>query len=73
MLFEVPEQLVGSLKAFLSQRSDWTEEQAITAALSLFLLQECGRSGIDSSGITVGRRRGLARLYLDSMFKKEKR
>jgi hypothetical protein len=39
LLVEVPEILHESLRTYLEMRPDWDQDRVITAALSLFLLQ----------------------------------
>ncbi len=53
---EVPETLHESLKNYLETHPDWNQDRVLTAALSLFLLQNG-----DSD-------RGAARVYLETLF-----
>lgn len=54
---ELPETLHTSLTHYLEQHPDWDQDQVLTAALSLFLLQngECDRQ--------------TTSVYLDTLFK----
>jgi predicted TPR repeat methyltransferase len=54
---ELPETLHVSLTHYLEQHPDWDQDQVLTAALSLFLLQngECDRQ--------------TTSVYLDTLFK----
>lgn len=56
MMNEIPESLYESLKSFLDSRPDWDQDRAVTAALSLFLVQN-GKGD-----------RSAARVYLDTLF-----
>lgn len=53
---EIPEVLHDSLKNYLEKHPDWDETRVLTAALSLFLLQN-GESD-----------RRAARVYLETLF-----
>ena len=53
---EVPETLHESLKNYLETHPDWSQDRVLTAALSLFLLQNG-----DSD-------RQAARVYLETLF-----
>lgn len=57
ILAELPESLHASLTTYLEKHPDWDQDQVLTAALSLFLMQngDCDR---DTSS-----------LYLDTLFK----
>jgi hypothetical protein len=56
ILAEIPETLHESLKNYLETHPDWDEKRVLTAALSLFLLQN-GESD-----------RRAARVYLETLF-----
>lgn len=56
ILTEIPEQLHESLKRYLETHPDWDQDRVLTAALSLFLLQN-GNSD-----------RNAARVYLETLF-----
>jgi predicted TPR repeat methyltransferase len=57
ILTDLPEALHNSLIRYLEQHPDWDQDQVLTAALSLFLLQngECDRQ--------------TTSVYLDTLFK----
>jgi predicted TPR repeat methyltransferase len=57
ILTDLPEALHNSLTQYLEQHPDWDQDQVLTAALSLFLLQngECDRQ--------------TTSVYLDTLFK----
>ncbi|BAY58096.1 MULTISPECIES: DUF2811 domain-containing protein [Leptolyngbya] len=57
ILTDLPEALHTSLTQYLEQHPDWDQDQVLTAALSLFLLQngECDRQ--------------ITSVYLDTLFK----
>jgi Protein of unknown function (DUF2811) len=57
LLVEIPEPLHGSLSHYLDEHPDWDRDRALTAALSLFLMQN---EGCD---------RAASRVYLDTLFK----
>jgi hypothetical protein len=40
LMIEVPESLHQSLKIFLDRSPDWDQDRAMTAALSLFMMQQ---------------------------------
>ena len=56
---ELPPSLDASLQAFLDSRPDWDQQRVVTAAISLFLLQNRETNDRDT-----------ARIYLDSLFKR---
>ncbi len=56
ILAEIPESLHESLKIYLESHPDWDQDRVMTAALSLFLLQNGD-----------GDRRA-ARVYLETLF-----
>ncbi len=56
ILAEIPESLHESLKSYLESHPDWDQDRVMTAALSLFLLQNGD-----------GDRRA-ARVYLETLF-----
>jgi hypothetical protein len=66
ILADLPESLHTSLVHYLDQHPNWDQDQVLTAALSLFLMQngECG----DSSGLREASRTA-ASVYLDTLFK----
>ncbi|MDX2100132.1 MAG: DUF2811 domain-containing protein [Leptolyngbyaceae cyanobacterium bins.59] len=57
ILVEIPEALHDSLLTYLESHPDWDQDRLLTAALSLFLLQNRND-------------RQAARIYLDSLFKR---
>lgn len=59
ILADIPEDLHEALMSYLETHPDWDQDRVISAALSLFLMQY-GQSD-----------RKTARVYLDSLFKKE--
>ncbi len=59
ILADIPEDLQDALMSYLETHPDWDQDRVISAALSLFLMQY-GQSD-----------RKTARVYLDSLFKKE--
>ncbi len=65
LLVEVPEILHESLRNYLEMRPDWDQDRVITAALSLFLLQN--RSETASETL---HHRQASRIYLDALFKR---
>jgi len=65
LLVEVPEILHESLRSYLEMRPDWDQDRVITAALSLFLLQN--RSEAASEKLN---QRQASRIYLDALFKR---
>jgi hypothetical protein len=56
LLVEVPEELHESLQQFLDTHPQWNQDRAMSAALSLFLLQNDARN------------RNTGRIYLDTLF-----
>lgn len=64
---EIPEELHDQMAKFLESRPDWDSDRVMTAALSLFLLQNSPDRG-DSSRSESDRQ--AARIYLDSLFKR---
>lgn len=56
ILAEIPESLQEALKSYLEAHPDWDQDRVLTAALSLFLLQNGD-----------GDRRA-ARVYLETLF-----
>ncbi|NET00144.1 MAG: DUF2811 domain-containing protein [Sphaerospermopsis sp. SIO1G2] len=58
ILTEIPETLNESLQKYLDNHPDWDQNRVLTAALSLFLLQN-GESD-----------RYAARVYLETLFQK---
>ena len=56
---EMPESLHAAMVTFMESRPDWDQPRVMSAALSLFLLQN--RPTND---------REVARVYLDSLFKR---
>jgi hypothetical protein len=53
LLAELPESLHKALKVYLDKNSDWDQDRAIAAALSLFLMQnsqdaQASRNYLDS-------------------------
>ncbi len=65
ILAEIPEALHETLKHFLDTHPHWDQDRIITAALSLFLLQNGGCES--STGKLLQRQ--TARVYLDALFK----
>ena len=55
LMTEMPESLHSALKGYLDSHPDWDQDRAITAALSLFLMQN-------------NNDRTVARTYLDTLF-----
>jgi hypothetical protein len=66
LLVEIPEVLHESLKNYLELRPDWDQDRVLTAALSLFLLQN---RGSDPAPENLHQRQA-SRIYLDTMFKR---
>jgi hypothetical protein len=62
LLTEVPEVLHDGLKEFLEVRPDWDQDRVMTAALSLFLLQNRGTEAVPTY------QRQASRVYLDTLF-----
>ena len=60
---EIPELLHAAMMAFLESRPDWDQPRVMSAALSIFLLQNRTNSEDPSD-------REVARIYLDSLFKR---
>ena len=60
---EIPESLHSAMMAFLESRPDWDQPRVMAAALSLFLLQNKPTSDATND-------RAVARVYLDSLFKR---
>jgi len=56
---EMPESLHAAMTAFMESRPDWDQPRVMAAALSLFLLQNKPTND-----------RAVARVYLDSLFKR---
>lgn len=65
MLVEIPEALHEILKYYLDTHPHWDQDRIITAALSLFLLQN---GGCESSSGKVQHQQTV-RVYLDALFK----
>lgn len=63
LFVQIPEALHESFQAFLDARPDWDQDRVMTAALSLFLLQNRPANERE-------RDRTTARTYLDSIFKR---
>jgi hypothetical protein len=59
---EIPSPLHECLKDYLKQHPDWDENRVLTAAVSLFLLQ-------NAEGDACGQRR-VAQVYLESLFRR---
>lgn len=59
ILADIPEDLHDTLMHYLETHPDWDQDRVLSAALSLFLMQY-GQSD-----------RRTARVYLDSLFKKD--
>ena len=60
---EIPESLHSAMMTFLATRPDWDQPRVMSAALSLFLLQNKPTNDSMSD-------RAVARVYLDSLFKR---
>ena len=60
---EMPELLHTAMMTFLESRPDWDQPRVMAAALSLFLLQNKPTNDSTSD-------RRVARIYLDSLFKR---
>ena len=60
---EMPESLHAAMVTFMETRPDWDQPRVMAAALSLFLLQNRTNSEEPSD-------RAVARIYLDSLFKR---
>lgn len=65
ILAEIPEELHESLQGYLNSHPDWDHDRVLSAALSLFLLQ----NGSSESGDSSRSYRRAARVYLDTLFK----
>jgi hypothetical protein len=65
LLVEVPEILHESLQGYLEMRPDWDQDRVITAALSLFLLQNQAEASPEKLN-----HRQASRIYLDALFKR---
>lgn len=65
LLVEIPEILHESLRSYLEMRPDWDQDRVVTAALSLFLLQ----NQAEGSGEKLNHRQA-SRIYLDALFKR---
>ncbi len=68
LLVEIPEALHQTFLTFLDTRPDWDQDRVMSAALSLFLLQN--RPTADRSNTRSDLERQTARIYLDSLFKR---
>lgn len=69
LLVEIPEALHQSFLTFLDTRPDWDQDRVMSAALSLFLLQNRPMSPGAPQSRTENERQ-TARIYLDSLFKR---
>jgi hypothetical protein len=65
LLAEVPEVLLDGLRAYLDARPDWDQDRVMTAALSLFLLQNRGTEAAPAL-----LQRQASRVYLDTLFQR---
>lgn len=65
LLVEIPEVLHESLRGYLEMRPDWDQDRVITAALSLFLLQNQSEASPEKL-----HHRQASRIYLDALFKR---
>ncbi len=63
LLVDVPESLYEALKVYLEDRPDWDQDRAVTAGLSLMLLQQPFQGRSDS-------RHRASRIYLDTLFRR---
>jgi hypothetical protein len=63
LFVEIPEALHQSFQTFLDTRPDWDQDRVMSAALSLFLLQNRPANERQND-------RQTARIYLDSIFKR---
>lgn len=54
--FDIPEELYSAISSFIEAHPDWTQDRAVVAAFSLFLMQN-SRSD-----------RRINRMYLDTLF-----
>ncbi|ABW31606.1 DUF2811 domain-containing protein [Acaryochloris marina] len=59
ILADIPEELHDALRGYLDTHPDWDQSRVLSAALSLFLMQ---------NGTTDRR---TTRVYLDSLFRRE--
>jgi len=66
LMVEIPEVLHDSLKSYLELRPDWDQDRVLTAALSLFLIQNRGSDSYPDKQS----QRQASRIYLDSLFKR---
>ncbi|MBD2452384.1 DUF2811 domain-containing protein [Nostoc sp. FACHB-152] len=66
ILTEIPAPLHECLKDYLQQHPDWDENRVLTAAVSLFLLQNAQG---DACGNPFGQRR-VAQVYLETLFRR---
>ncbi|HEY9751607.1 MAG TPA: DUF2811 domain-containing protein [Coleofasciculaceae cyanobacterium] len=66
LMVEIPDVLHDSLKSYLELRPDWDQDRVMTAALSLFLLQN---RGSDRYSDSLSQRQA-SRIYLDAVFKR---
>jgi hypothetical protein len=66
LLVEIPEALHDSLKTYLELRPDWDQDRVITAAISLFLIQNRGSDEFPEKSY----QRQASRIYLDALFKR---
>jgi hypothetical protein len=66
LLVEIPEALHESLRNYLELRPDWDQDRVLTAALSLFLLQNRGTESVPEKS----HQRQATRIYLDALFKR---
>ena len=64
ILVELPEELHESLTDYLNTHPDWDQHRALTAAVSLFLLQNAHSTSLEISR----HHRQTVRVYLDSLF-----
>lgn len=64
ILTEIPETLHESLKNYLETHPDWDEKRVLTAALSLFILQNSTSDEPEGRD----RHRRTARVYLETLF-----
>lgn len=65
LLVEIPEVLHEALANYLEMRPDWDQDRVITAALSLFLLQNQSEGASERLN-----HRQASRIYLDTLFKR---
>ena len=65
LLVEIPEILHESLRNYLEMRPDWDQDRVMTAALSLFLLQNQSEASSEKL-----HHRQASRIYLDALFKR---